>query len=238
MNKYAYRHTYRIFKQMVDDLPPLVPADIVDDIQRALEHAQDNARLTEEDVEQMVIVFGKKTWAYRQAYQELLEGYEGRLGETFLIGKLSIPLKKRYQEFIDHGGSFRDLHDGAFVHFFTVDERASLCEALIDIKQEIDRHARQAVLSVDRRKYEDRIVEFQLVLDNIEKRLETLRVMADDEEEHPFLADEIRSQIRGFEFGLSLLGPRIDYEAVCEAPGHFEGRKKDLRYARQKHITV
>ena len=53
--------------------------------------------------------------------------------------------------------------------------------------------------------------------------------MADDEQEHPELAAEIRSQIRAFEYGLCLLGPAHHYEAVCQAEEHFIGRKEEKK---------
>ena len=59
----------------------------------------------------------------------------------------------------------------------------------------------------------------------MENRLNALRLMADMEGEHPELAAEIRDQIRAFEQGFALLGPKVRHDAVCNAEGHFQERK-------------
>jgi hypothetical protein len=59
--------------------------------------------------------------------------------------------------------------------------------------------------------------------------LEDLKKLADHETEHPYLADEIRSQIKAFEQGLCLLGPELSYDAVCESVGYFQGRQKQFK---------
>lgn len=221
--------TLEIFERLCDDLPPLFPKEIGADLERAREQMLLNHGLTIEELEDTMIAFGKKIWPYRRAFEEFVEIYEGKLGEKFLMGKLSPTMKQRYKQFKEYGGTFRDLHSGAPASFFSADERGNLCASLVDVRRDIRDHARQAALSVDRRKYEDRILEFQTILDDIEKRLDTLRLMAEDEQEHPELAAEIRAQVQGFEHGLCFLGPRVDYEAVCNAAPHFEGRKLEKK---------
>ena len=84
----------------------------------------------------------------------------------------------------------------------------------------------QRVVSTDVKQYKEKIKEFQQIFIAMEKQIADLHTMADDEQEHPELAAEIRAHIRGFEEGLSLLGPKIGYEALCGID-HFEGRRKD-----------
>jgi hypothetical protein len=149
-----------------------------------------------------------------------------------LLQKLSSGLKKRYQEFQAHGGDFRDLHGGGQLEFFSAPERVEFCRVLVSVSQAIREHAVQAVVSTDQLKYEERIIEFSEVLDDIEKRLDTLRQTADDEQEHPELAAEIRAQIRAFEYGLCSLGPHTSHAAVCEAEGFFSERKLEKHHQR------
>jgi len=63
----------------------------------------------------------------------------------------------------------------------------------------------------------------------IEDHLDGLRKMADEEQEHPRLAEEMREQIRGFEYGLCLLGPEQGIESISEAPEYYNGRRLSLR---------
>ena len=69
-------------------------------------------------------------------------------------------------------------------------------------------------------------------MEKMENQLNILRTMADEEQEHPQLADEIRAQIRGFESGLCFLGPENTFDDLCRLPEHFVGRKIDIKNRR------
>ncbi|MFA4830931.1 MAG: hypothetical protein WC862_02880 [Patescibacteria group bacterium] len=226
----SVNHTLTIFQQLYDTLPPLVPVEIKNDMQAAMEQIEHNFNLTLEELEDTMIVFGRRIWPYRQAFQEFADIYEGKLGEKFLEQKMSRNLKKRYAEFQAHGGDFRDLHGGGSLDFFQSEERIELCGALISVRKSLRDHVVQAVLSTEQLEYESRIMEFDEILGDIEKRLGALRQIADDEQEHPELAAEIREQIREFEYGLSSLGPHINYNAVCNSADFFHERKLEKKH--------
>lgn len=234
MHNPAIRHTIEIFTLLIDELPPLVPESIKKDADQAMEQIHNNFDLTLEELEKTVIVFGKKLWPYRKAFEEFFDIYETRFGEKFLIGTLPPGLKKRYMEFKEYGGTYRDLHTGNPSVFFVADERHLLCKAVIQVNEDVRLHTIQAVLAMDKVNYEKRVVEFQLILDDIEKRLDALRLMADDEQEHPELATEIRQQVLSFEYGLCLLGPPHHYDAICRAQEHYVGRKEERVFS-QSH---
>lgn len=219
--------TISIFERLASDMPPLVPDAIRGALSASIEHVEGNPHLTPKEAESALLSSAKKLWPYRQAFQEFVDVEEGKIGERFLLGKLTPPMKQKYRKFKEYGGTLRDLHSGSPAAFFTSEERGLLCAALVEMHRDIVAHARQLVLSAERVRYENRVVEFQVLFDDIEKRLDTLRRMAEDEEEHPMLAAEIRAQVEGFEHGLCTLGPRVEYAAVCNAAPHFEGRKME-----------
>lgn len=229
MHKPIVKHTLFIFERLFQTMPPLVPDAIVEDVRAALEQARHNYTLSVIDLEDIVLAFGKKLWPYRKAFDEFYDIYEGELGESFLLSRMSAGLKKRYKEFLVYGGSFRDLHRGRPAEFFAQDERRELCSLLIQTRDDVLKHTRQAVTSTEQRRYEARIIEFHSILEDIEKRLDTLLTMAEDEQEHPELSSEIRAQVKGFEQGLCLLGPHTGHDDVCNAIPHFEGRKEEKK---------
>ncbi len=226
MHHPAVKHTIDIFERVMRELPPLVPKEVVIDMNHALEQIRLNFDLTLIELEDTMIIFGKQVWPYRRAFEEFVSTCEGRLGETFLLAKVSSNLKKKYKDFIVYGGDYRDLHSGAPVDFFKTKERLELGAILVEVKIDLRKHTAQEVLSTRRKEYEEKVIEFQTILDDMEKRLNSLRVMADSEQEHPQLAAEIRENIRGFEYGLTALGPHPDHHAVCNAEEYFQGRKK------------
>jgi hypothetical protein len=227
----SIQHTQVIFEHLCSDIPPSVPKEIREDIAQAREQVRSNVALTLVELEDTMTYIGKLLWPYREAFQEFFRVYEGDLGEQYLLRKFTPEMKRKYQTFKENGGTFRDLHAGTNVSFFTPDERVKVCEALIGVEEEIRAYAVQAILSTDERRYEKRVEEFKKILEDMENRLNALRTMADMEGEHPELAAEIREQIRGFEQGFALLGPKVRHDAVCNAEGHFQERKlvKKLR---------
>ncbi len=220
------KHTIEIFEIMYKQLPPLVPSEINKEMEHALEHLNDDFEVGIEEVENMVIALGKKIWPYWKAFGEFYNNDQGRLGEKFLLGKLPIELKKKYNEFKEHGGNYHDLRTGAPAVFFETGERLEITQTLVDVDVEVREHTKQTVLSIERKKYEDLIIDFQTILDDIEKRLSNLSMLAEDEEEHPELAKEIRAKVRAFEFGLCLLGPNSQTHELENAEDYFVERRE------------
>jgi len=232
MHQHSVYHTIAIFEQLLKDIPPLVPASVVQGGKRMHEQMEHNVSLSLDEAEQMLVSFGKKVWPQRKAFHEFFDIYEGKLGDQFLQSALSGPLKKRYREFCTYGGDYRALYRGENVDFFTPEERQTLCVALVDVSQKVRRHTEQAVQSVDRYKYERRIAEFEDILADIESQLEALRQMADDEREHPELREELLVQIESFEHGLCLLDAHTSHHAVCNLAEQHKGRKYELQKRR------
>jgi len=219
-------HTISIFERIYSNLPPLVPDETKKEMEHALEHLKNDTDLSTEETENTLIVFGKKIWPYWKAFNEFVDSFDGQMGEKFFVGKLNNELKQKYKLFKEHGGTYADVYSGGPAFFFGIDERQPMTEALLGADEDLKRYTVQAVLSTDRKKYEDLILDFQTILDDIEKRLDSLRLKADDEQEHPKLADEIRAHVRAFEHGLCLLGPHTRFQDVFEAEGFLEERRK------------
>ncbi len=201
----------------------------------ALEHLENDQAITLGEVEDTMIEFGKELWPWNQAYKEFLAAAENAVGEHFLLPRLSDGLHKKYIDFKHYGGSLRDLHSGRPADYFTVEERQELSEKLVDLQQDLYKYAGQEIVGLSKNKYLKRVEEFRELLSKIEQSLGVLRVLADSEQDHPTLANEIRSKVKGFEYGLCLLGPELDYEAVFQSIDFFHGRKQDLNRLRGIH---
>lgn len=229
MQSQIIQHTLAIFERMYNNLPPLVSLEVVENMAAAIEQIRSNYDLTLEELEDTMIVFGKKVWPYMRAFEELYHVYEGQLGERLFLQKVSPALLRSYEVFKTTDGVWRDLYSGAAMHVFTSADRLELHGVLVDVKCDIRAFAAQAVITTARAKYETRIQEFKEILDDIELRLQSLQRLSDEEPAHPGFAAEIREHIRGFEYSLAYLGPQINYRAVCSAHEHFQGRKLELR---------
>lgn len=219
-------NTLNIFRRLYEYLPPLVPEDVRTDMATALEQLENNPRLTIEELEETMIRFGKRIWPYRKAFREMVNGYEGKVGESQLLNLLSPHMKKAYGEFMAHGGTYRDVLAGGAAHFFTPEDRTELTRAIVTVRGAVYQHARQAAMTHDKDRYVAKINEFRHVQEEIEAVFDHLHTIANEEQEHPELATEIRAHVRGFEYGLAALGPDVRHEEVLASVEHFVERKR------------
>ena len=222
------QHTIAIFRQLYDFVAAVLPADLRDEMNHALEHVENDTDLSRDDIEETMIIFGKRVWPYRKALQERIELHEGTIGDQFFKSALDRPMKRRFDEFVEHGGTLRDIHSGAPAHFFSAEERVSLNHALVDMHLQIRAYALQHLKGLGAKEFQAHVNEFSNVLKDLDAELDHIRTMADDVQEHPLLAREMREHVRGFEHGLAFLGPEYTHEEVLNAKHHFIGRKKEL----------
>ena len=231
MHQPIVKHTLNIFKLLTDKVPPLVPKDCEMEAKEVYEKCCKNRNLSLPELENHMVLCGKKLWPYRKSFEEFYNSHDKHLGEKFLLGMLPMDLKKNYSEFKEYGGSFNELCQVGAENFFDVNERNILYASMLKVREDIRRHTIQAVLTNDRTHYEKRIAWFAGMLANIEKHLQDLHIMADKEKHHLGLAGEIREQIKAFEHGLCLLGTAHHYNEIFNAEEYFLGRKKDKSYS-------
>jgi hypothetical protein len=229
MEEVTTQHTIAIFRHLYEFVRGALPADLQAEMEHALDHVERDTELTREDIEHTMIVFGKKVWPYRKALQEMVEHTEGTMGDQLFRSSLSRSMQKRFQEFLDHGGSLRDIHSGGAVHFFSSEERVELNHALVDMHEHLRAFTVQRIRGIGARDFDTRVSDFARILAELEQELDHIRTMADNTQEHPLVAREMREHVRGFEEGLCFLGVEYTPEEVYNAQEHFHGRKREIR---------
>ncbi len=226
------KHTLSIFRIIMANLPPLFPRDISDKMKNALEQLENDPRATLKMAEDMMVKFGYDLWPWNEAYKEFLVSVEGRLGEHFLLSHLSAELGANYIKYQKYGLSWKDLYSGRAAQYFTPEERPELTKALFKTKNDLLRFNDQEILSLHKEKYIKRVEEFKVILEKIKSIILSLRQMADEEEYHPVLADEIRERAKFFEMGLCLLAPSFSVDEATRALEFFGERKYHLNMMR------
>lgn len=227
--------TINLFRHFYQKLPPLFPAGTKEKMAQSLDRFGPEQTLSQSELEDAMIAFGYEAWPWNQAYQEFFLVTETAIGEHFLLPKLTPELRRRYEDFKHYGGTLRELHSGRPADFFSGGERTDLGSALVETQLELRDYVNSEVASVNKGKYLKRVADFSTVLEKIKANLEQLNELAEAEQEHPSLADQIRARVRAFEYGLCLLGPEIDSEAVDQSVGYFVGRKEELNRLRGIH---
>lgn len=221
---------------MCSTIPPLVPSDLKEKMVQALSRLEDNQTLTLGEIEETMISFGYELWPWNQAFKEFLISAESKMGEHFILPKLSGELLTKYEHFKHYGGTFRDLHSGRPADYFSLEERCELRSALVEIQIELREFATREVLGVEKTKYIRRVEEFKILLQKMRNTIEMLFKIANAEQDHPTLVNEIKSKTKHFEHSLCLLGSEIDYEAIDRSLEFFQGRREELNRLKGIHL--
>lgn len=203
-----------------------------------LDRLADNLSISLEQIEDKMIKFGYEIWPWNQAYKHFLAVAQTQLGDHFLLPQMSDGLRGKYLDFKAYGGELKDLQTGRPAAFFTPEERAELCAGLVDMQTQLKDYVNRDLVGVNKKQYFNKIEEYEKLLEKIESNLEGLRDLVATEEPDSALTVEINSKIRDFEHSLCLLGMEMDYEAVCQAPDFFAGRKMELSRLRGIHIPM
>lgn len=123
-------------------------------------------------------------------------------------------------------------------HFLSSKSELAINEALTAIHRELRDFTDQEVVSTEKGKYLNRVSELKQTIESVKKTLDHLRSVADTETEHPALADEIRSKVRGFEHSLCELGLKFNHHEVENAAEFFRGRRDELNRLRGINHSV
>lgn len=233
------KSTLSIFRIFYDQLPPLVPAYITNEMKKVIERLENQTDVIVEEVERLMIKFGYQVWPWNSAHKEFLLDTEAKMGDHFLLPKLSPELQKKYQGYRDYGMTIGDLHSGRPMgEYFTSEERNELAEALVDTREDLHKYVHYQVGSLEKDRFLARVYELHVKLKDIKGHLNELKTMSEIDDGHDNLADEIRSRIKKFEYGLCWLGPDIDHEEVEQAVEFFRGRRHDLNRMKGIHVPV
>lgn len=226
-----------IFKHLCENLPPLFPEEIAGEMRHALAHLENDPSVSVRAVENVLVRFGFEVWPWNQAHKEFLHAVEGEMGEHFLLPALSLELQEKYLDYKNYGLGLKDFYSGRVAEYFTPEERMEILPALERMKKCLKEYVRRDIVSLNRRQYLSKVDEFKILLEEIKIRLQSLKDLAEKEENHPSLADEIQSKIRGFEESLCGLGPEIHYGSLNQSFEFFEERKMHLNRLRGTHLS-
>lgn len=231
------KFTLALFRQLVENVPPLFPEDLKRQIRNDVKNFQDGD-VSLEEVEKKMIEYGYKIWPWNQAFNEIITNTEETVGEQFLLANLSEVLQEKYLEFKKLGLSLKDFHAGKAANYFDEEQRIELGLALVNMRLQVREFATREVVGLKKKYYLKKVDEFKNILLEIEKNLNRLKDLADKESDHENLANEIRSRVEAFEHGLCLLAPEFKHEDVGKAHDFFVGRKQELNRLRGIHKTI
>jgi hypothetical protein len=229
--------TLQIFKYLYGSLPPLFDEEKLRQMKDKILLFESGAESVER-VEDEMIRFGYEIWPWNQAYREYVKIAEEKIGEEFLFHSLSAFLQDKFLQLKKEGMCPADFYSGKCACYFDHDERYELSVALMQAKKNLKIFVDRELVGLKKKEYLSKVNEFKKILEKIKKHLNELNRIAEKESEHDMLADEIKSKVRAFEYGLCMLGPETKHEEVERAVDFFHGRRMDLNRMRGIHKTI
>lgn len=224
------QHTLTIYETILNRIPPLVPQQMKQGLEIELDRLYRTEDITLHEVEKSMAEHGTKLWPYMRAFEEMVEYHQKIMGDKFFIQKATPSLRKKYMLVGELGGSFSQVYHGAVPDHFNHDDRQELNELLVDLKHDIRRYAMQAVLTHDRKTYEEKIEYYGKMIEEVNGVLVSLRGLAENQpEHHRDFAHDIQSKIQAIEHSISFLGPRIEIEEIRGMPEYFQGKREERK---------
>lgn len=228
MSDLSVVHTLSLFRTLRANPPPLLPGEIAS----AMSEASGAMGASPREDDDILVVFGKLTWPYREAFGVWVAHAEDTMGEAFFLGHLPRELARKYREFAASGGSIKETVSAPPMSLFSPDERLTIYGSARHMADEVRSYAAQQVLSVCRREYEAEISRCRAILARMEEEFLLLRDLAISMSGHADIAREIIEKVRAFEHGLALLGEATRPDEVWVARDAFLGRIREREFAR------
>ncbi len=232
------KFTIQIYRHLYNNLPPLFPEEIEEEIKQSLERFENNISASLEELENEMVKYGYFVWPWRMAYRDYLEAADYKIGEHFLLSYLDESLQDKYNEFKACGGTWHDLHSGRPAEFFTSDERMELMPALVETKKKIREYVDRDLVGLTKQDFLKKVEKYDQLLGEVKIELINLREFLAAENDHPVLVEEMRGKIRDIEHSLCLLGNELRYDEIKNMQEFFKGRREDLNRMRGIHLPV
>jgi len=225
-------HSHTLLKKLYEHAPPLVPSDVLRNFEHALADIENGSHITRQEIEETMIHFGKLLWPYRKAFAEFYKSAQARHADEYMHTQLHGDMRQWYTIFKQHGGTWSELKRGELlaVGYLTPPERQELARAVVETVHLLRKTTVQEIMGPLHEAYKKCILEFKLLLEDIEGRLEHVRTLAQKEKRHPALAHELDALANDFELTLCGLHPDHHLQRLPYCEEHFHGRKEERTF--------
>jgi len=221
------KHTLQIFRHLSNNLPPLFPDELAQNLRLSLESFENKNDFLLEDLEREMIKHGFNVWPFYKAHKDFLDKAIEEMGDHFLEPQLSDSVKEKYMDFKNYGGNWFDLYSGRAAEYFGPEERVSIGRALVETKNKLKDYVKHEIHGLSKDKYLDRVNKYNFILAEIKNELDVLKDLA-AKEEHEALAEQIQAKIEDIEHSFAHLGKELQYHEIFNAVEFFRGRKHEL----------
>ena len=227
---HPYAYTLSLLRLSLKKLPPTFPEDRKQFYEEKLNEYEDNPDTAYDEITNTIVRFGKESWPWRQAYDDLYKTYGRSSEEAHLLNRLDEGLRQKYELFIHEGGkidhlsaprSEQDLYRSSpFERYFTPEEKFAIQQALLAAKEEARKEIDQLATKAKADDYGQAVDDWLKRQVAINNKVEELRRLADVS---PRWRPELTDRVRLIEEGWSVVEKGIDEPTLDKELEYWKG---------------
>ena len=229
-NNHPYSHTLSLLKLSLDRLPPTFPNKRKKHYIQKLEEFQGNSEIDYKAITEVIVEFGKESWPWRKAYEDLYRSFGRSSEEAHLLEKLDQGLRQKYEGFIHEGGKINHLEKARsedelykpapFERYFTPEEKFGIQQALLTARDSARKEIDGLLTTNKAEEYGKAIEEWLGRQQMIEKKIEELRYLSEVSEKWK---SELTDRIRLIEEGWSVVEKGVNEETLDKELEYWRG---------------
>ncbi len=187
--RHPHSYTLELLQLTIDTLPPLFPKTEAGEVQRRKDAFARDLSASYDDIHDLIVEIGKRSWAQRKAYDDMYARYGRASEEAHLLEHLDAGLREKYEQFIHEGGkinhienakSGKDLwHVAPFERFFGPEEKFAIERALLAAREKARAEIRELVTGAKRKEYDRVVSEYHEREVRMDHMIAELRGLAD-----------------------------------------------------------
>lgn len=198
------------FRASIERLVPLTPPDVIDEARQLVDELGKSETTSAEQIRQAFVLFGRKEFPYRKAYEALCAGDEEQRLQEIVLGKLDDVTKASMDAVTKYGVHVLDFVKSSQFEQLLPDQQTAIDNAIREahdvLNKQCDDRATQR-----QQDFESLVKSWRAKGERIQSMIEALRTLAERSEVY---APDILAKAREFEDGWSMLEPDPTEEGV------------------------
>jgi len=216
-------YTLQLFRFLLDKKPFGLSQDLIAEGELLYGQLAEKEH-ADQQIEGVMITYGKKTWAHRQAARAFADQVGKHKHDELFVSLLSAELQEKWQEFSARGWSAQDFRQGnRFEQFFTAEENVAIEHALIETGKAMHDYLDRLASGEQKEAYERLLTEYRQEQGKIEAKVLELKNLIPEPGEK--WDAELAEAVLFFERGFAEIEARPTVEKVQEKIDSYQGQK-------------
>jgi phage shock protein A len=199
---HAFQHTIDLLHAVIHQVPGVFPQDRHREMDTTLAKLENDATVTQEDIEKFIVSFGKEIWPYVEAYGQYYRAHGEVTERETMRAKLSAPARTAFDKFVSEGGRVEDVRDGTkFEQMLAPEIRAEVVATELVAHDAVHEQMETEVSGAGAAEFTQYLEDNKKRLAEIEEKIGELRALAVRAEKWtPEILDKAKTFEQGFAY--------------------------------------